>query len=324
MDETRELVGDDRWTRRRLLQAGAGALVLSSPVLSALARSTSAGAAPPRAAIALGAFANPQNLPHPTFAQQAKALETLESLVNRRFRIMSTFVGWSEPFPNPGDEAARDAGRIPLVSWEGRRDLKAVAAGRYDGLLHERARACRAFGAPLYIRWGAEFNGEWNPCYGQPSEFAAAWRHVVRTFRAAGSTNVGWVWCPYATHGARRPAEQWHRYYPGDRYVDRVGMDGYNWGATRSWSMWRSFGEIFSKLYRDYAGRKPLMICEVGCAEVGGDKAAWIEEMGGDLIARFPAVRALVWFDAKKETDWRIDSSPGSLAAFQAVARRIA
>jgi len=101
-------------------------------------------------------------------------------------------------------------------------------------------------------------------------------------------------------------------------------MDGYNWGAARSWSNWQSFREIFSQLHSDYAGRKPLMICEVGCAEVGGNKAAWIEEMGSDLVSRFAAVRALVWFDADKETDWRINSSPASLSAFRAVARRIA
>jgi hypothetical protein len=30
-------------------------------------------------------------------------------------------------------------------------------------------------------------------------------------------------------------------------------------------------------------------------------------------------VRALVWFQRIKETDWRINSSPSSLAAFRAI-----
>jgi hypothetical protein len=41
--------------------------------------------------------------------------------------------------------------------------------------------------------------------------------------------------------------------------------------------------------------------------------------MGRELARRFPDVRALVWFDANKETDWRIDSSAASLAAFRGV-----
>jgi hypothetical protein len=81
----------------------------------------------------------------------------------------------------------------------------------------------------------------------------------------------------------------------------------------------QSFEEIFASLYDDYADRKPLMICEVGCAEPGGDKAAWIRSMGSALKDRFPRVDALVLFDANKETDWRINSSPASLAAFRSV-----
>src|SRR5262249_53407451 len=154
--------------------------------------------------------------------------------------------------------------------------------------------------------------------------FAPAWRHIVTTFRGEGATNVRWVWCPFAHVGTRRTDEESRRYYPGDRYVDWIGMDGYNRGSARSWSRWRTFGQIFGPLYRDYAGRKPLMICEVASTELGGDKSAWIRDMSAKLGGEFSRVRALVWFDANKETDWRIDSSVASLHAFRSCAGGLA
>jgi beta-mannanase len=224
-----------------------------------------------------------------------------------------------EPFPNDGHALDRDAGRTALIAWDGIEDPSTIASGRWDQLLLERARACRDFGGPISLRWAPEFNGEWNPCYGRPRAFIAAWRHLVTTFRSVGATNVRWVWCPFAVQGRRRPDEDWRRYYPGDRFVDWVGMDGYNWGTARSWSRWQSFAEIFTPLYVDYARRKPLLICEVASAERGGDKAAWIEDMGDKLARSFPKVRAVVWFHANKETDWRVNSSAASLSAFRSI-----
>ncbi|MGN6698588.1 MAG: hypothetical protein ACTHMR_10540, partial [Thermomicrobiales bacterium] len=66
---------------------------------------------------------------------------------------------------------------------------------------------------------------------------------------------------------------------------------------------------------------KPLMISEIACTEDGGDKAAWIKQAFlADLPDLFPRVRAVVWFQERKETDWRVDSSPAALAAYRAVA----
>lgn len=310
---------DPAFTRRELVQRGAAGLLAGS-LVGRLAWSDVAFAAPRAPGWRFGAFVDPADKRTMTFAEADRARERLEALVGRRLDLSSTFVGWGEPFPNAGHATDRDAGRTPLVNWEGRGDLAAIASGRHDALLRRRARECREFGAPIYLRWAAEFNGEWNPAYGKPRQFVGAWRHLVRTFRDAGATNVRWVWCPFAVQAPSRAAEEWRRYYPGDRFVDWVGMDGYNWGASREWSRWQSFSELFGPLYRDYAGRKPLMICEVASAEVGGDKAAWIRAMGAELAGRFSKVDAVLWFHANKETDWRIDSSDAALRAFRAIA----
>ena len=66
--------------------------------------------------------------------------------------------------------------------------------------------------------------------------------------------------------------------------------------------------------------QKPIIIEETASTELGGSKADWIDQLASTVPAQFPAVRAVVWFQRNKETDWRVNSSAGALAAFKALA----
>ena len=68
------------------------------------------------------------------------------------------------------------------------------------------------------------------------AKFRAAWIHTWTLFQQEGATNVEWVWCP---NNGNYP---YKGFYPGDRYVDWVGVDGYNW--TRA--PWLSFAQILA------------------------------------------------------------------------------
>ena len=58
-----------------------------------------------------------------------------------------------------------------------------------------------------------------------------------------------------------------------------------------------------------------------GAAGSGGDKASWLRRaFHKEIPERFPRVKAVVWFNANKEEDWRVDSSPDSLEAYREVA----
>jgi hypothetical protein len=138
---------------------------------------------------------------------------------------------------------------------------------------------------------------------------------VVGIFRAAGARNVRWVWCPNVDDSGALP---FTALYPGDRWVDWVALDGYNWG--RSWD-WLSFTQIFASSYDTLArlSSRPMMIAETGSGESGGSKAAWIGSMFARELPRFTLVRALVWFNGFGDngTDFRFNSSASSAAAFR-------
>ena len=126
----------------------------------------------------------------------------------------------------------------------------------------------------------------------------AAWRHVHDLFAQAGVTNVTWVWSPKVSD---RPLGG---LYPGDAYVDWVGVDGYNWGTTASWSSWQTpsqvFGTTLANLRR--VSSRPIVVSETASTEVGGNKAQWIQQFYSMLGAN-PDIRAFVWFNFNKETD---------------------
>jgi len=253
-------------------------------------------------------------------AAQMKAVETRERDLGRRLAIDHHFYPWDKEFPTARERADLEAGRIPLISWNGTLNL-GIGLGLEDDLIKERADAVKALPGKVMIRWMWEMDGRrMANDSGHPALYVAAWRHIHDVFAAEGATNVQWVWCPNATAFAddrNAPA-----YYPGDEYVDWICADGYNWAPGRNSDQWRSFASIYGAFYDwGMAHGKPLMVGEYGAQERNpGDKAAWLTEARQALKTKFPGIKAVLYFDANKDYDWRVTSSPQTLAAFRDMA----
>jgi len=269
-------------------------------------------------------------------------LQGFEALIGRSVTILSIYWSWGLGYsevPREWMESILRKGRRPLVTWEPwmlpddfnnpspsiedpRFKLTNILNGSFDEYIRFGAAAMKALPGRIYLRPMHEMNGNWYPWCGttngnSPGEFILAWRHVHHIFSQEDVQNVDWVWCPYAISV---PSEQEiSAYYPGDQYVDWLALDGYNWGDSRSWSSWQNFAHLFHDSYGALTALsdKPLMIAELGCAESGGSKSDWITEAHHHVTASFPRVKAVVWFNLDKECDWRIESSPDTLAAFR-------
>jgi beta-mannanase len=207
--------------------------------------------------------------------------------------------------------------------------LQDIVNGKWDSYIKARGAEFASVGAPIMVRWGHEFNGNWYPWgivnnNSDPSLYIRAYRHVHDLVVAAGATNVQWVWCfnNGSTPGSsfNDPAQS----YPGDAYVDWVAVDGYNWGLGPSWdpsgNHWTSFDTMFASAYakaRAIAPKRPVMIGEVGSSEDGGSKAQWINDMSTALQSgRYPDLKLVTYFDQDKEELWSGTSSPAAQAAF--------
>jgi beta-mannanase len=223
-------------------------------------------------------------------------------------------------------------GALPVITWEPwmpeagteqpRYRLERIIDGDFDEYVRRWAGAVREWGGPLVLRFAHEMNGAWYPWSestngNRPGEYVAAWRHVHDIFAEAHADNVIWVWSPNVAVPGSRPVAD---LYPGDAYVDWVGVDGYNWGISQRSGRWQSFEELASETIGDVRAvscGKPLIISEVASGEDGGDKAEWISGFF-DYIAAQPDLIGFVWFDYDKEADWRISSSERSRDAFVA------
>jgi beta-mannanase len=246
--------------------------------------------------------------------------------------IVMWFADWERGTFDPDQaRAVAERGSVPEISWEpwdSRSEprkpqpeyaLARIIEGRHDAYVRRFAAAVRAYGGPVRLRFAQEMNGRAYPwAQGAPGEFARAWRHVHGLFTAVGATNVTWIWSPVA--GTIRSDQ-----YPGDAYVDVVGLSGFNGGTELFSRRWRSFAEAFGPpldALRALAPDKPVALTEIASAEQGGSKAEWITGMFAE-VKRRPYIRAVVWFNLRKETDWRIESSPEAQAAFAAGAATV-
>ncbi|MEU1182041.1 glycosyl hydrolase [Streptomyces sp. NPDC005820] len=235
----------------------------------------------------------------------------------------------------PVDDVAR-RGMMPLLAWEPwdhraepdeerlrgvqpRYRLSRIVDGAFDPYIRAWAKGVASLGYPVGIRFAHEMNGYWYPwCEeangNRPGEYTRAWRHVHRLFEQAGADNAVWVWSPNVHYENATPFEE---LYPGDAYVDWVGLSGYY--GTVGLEDYQSFDRIFTasekRLRRLTA--KPLVITEVGATDAAGRKAEWITDMFRSL-PRHPGIIGVIWYEAVRVIDWRVTTSAASVRAFTA------
>ena len=272
-----------------------------------------------------GAYAPPRKTEDPM-----GGIRRLESQIGRQLAIDHEYYLWNEPIPTPRQTWDASSGRLPFIDWNARNtDGSAVpwsqiANGSQDAWIIQRANAFKAFGSPIYLAFHHEPEDDL-ATWGTPADYAAAFRHVVDVFRSQGVSNVAFVWDMMNWTFDPRSGRDPNAYYPGDGYVDIIGVDGYNTYPGKVGTSWESFHQIFQSA-NDFAfnHNKPWMAVETGTEEdpqQPGRKGQWFR----DVIATaksWPLLKAFIYFDTiKGQEDWSVESSASSAAGFAALGR---
>jgi hypothetical protein len=258
----------------------------------------------------------------------ASTLDNYASMVGRKPDLFLVFRNMTGPLLYSSEITnLRSRGETPVVTLEpytstGVASFADIAAGKYDSYFKKEADAVRGLNMTVMIRFAHEMNllsSDWaaGKLGNTAAGYVEAWRHIVTIFRTEGASNVKWVWAPNVDYGGR----PFNQFYPGDEWVDYVGLDGYNWG-TSSGGSFQTFSKIFASSYATITqlSSKPLIITETAASETGGNKAAWIEETYFETIPqKMPRVAGVIWFNDNKERDWRVESSQASLDAYRKV-----
>lgn len=265
-----------------------------------------------------------------------EALTTVESKISKKAAIAHYYRGWealdSADLLTELNTISSHRWR-PMISTNpyffskcpanGLSLYKAIASGNCDELLTNIGKNLAKFGKPLFLRFAWEMNTpsmSWEIAKTGSSnqDFIDAWKRMHSIIYSEGATNVLWIFSPDVAN------IHYQDFYPGDGFVDWVGLDGYNWGTTQTWSKWQNFSQIFSAAYYSItklAPNKPLMISEVNTTDQGGDKPSWYTDaLVTQIPTNFPRIKAVVLYNedrTKQESvNWLIDITKSSLASF--------
>jgi hypothetical protein len=243
-----------------------------------------------------------------------KPLKDYAARSGKQPNLVEFYAAWGHGFDSSGAKRIWDAGALPYLAWEPfEPTIKEIADGKTDDYVRQFAYAVRDLNLPLALSIGHEMNGHWF-AWGskstKPADFVRAWKHVHDIFVQAGATNVIWVWNPNVIEPV--PEVPLAPLFPGDAYVDWVGITGY---YTKTGP--KDFATLFKPTARQVRTftKKPLLIAETG-AQAGPRKPRDITDLTGSVAADQDFV-GFIWFEYNKEADWRATADQAALQAFR-------
>jgi beta-mannanase len=269
--------------------------------------------------------------------------------------LVGYFQGWDQTFRADAVQASWSHGQLPLLTWESQPSkagnneptqptysLSAILSGSFDSYIESYAESIAATGLPLAIRLDHEMNGVWYPWSegdghgssingNSAGDYVKAWEHIWNIFQANGANQyVIWDWSPNIINNltaAHKTVAYMRSLYPGDKYVDWVGLSGYlrpPFSADQKFTFDATYGPSLAIL-REITSKK-IILSEIGASDVDGHKPAWITSLFAALARpQNSDIIGFAWFDEAVTTyiggslgtnDWRVDSRPEALAAF--------
>lgn len=182
---------------------------------------------------------------------------------------------------------------------------------------------------PVYLRFAAEFDVWENQT--DAESFKSAFRYVSKYFKDRNS-NAAIVWSP-------AQASNWYvdidDYYPGDEYVDWVGVSLYAQKYFRGDVHASDADQVVFKcgansepvtaikdIVETYGNRKPIMLSESGCGhkliKTGQDTSAFalqrLREYYSYLPMVYPQIKLIAYFDwyvnaEEEKSDYRLTTN---------------
>lgn len=272
----------------------------------------------------------------------------MEEMLDFRFPLILLYNHLGAPLPDGFGKRCEEEGRMIELTVQMtetnnenllcKSPMLETYKGKYDDKIRALAREIKEeIKTPFFFRLNNEMNTDWTNYSGiinlsDPEIYIGCWRRVYDIFAEEGVNNAIWVFNP---NDRNYPPCNWNNYlayYPGDRYVQMIGVTGYNTGTyfkDVTGEDWRSFTQIYDEVneaYLPFFSEFPWIITEFASSSVGGNKPMWITNMFENLD-RYPNIKAAVWFSApdmdmrpgyegKISRPYMLDETPESLTAF--------
>jgi len=259
-------------------------------------------------------------------------LYNLEEKLNYKFKVLLEYKGLNtEAYSNLFEIEDRIVeytfqvlgdNENPVVMYE-------ILEGKYDELINQVAEEIKDYEGEVLFRLNNEMNGDWcsySAWFTQTDTeiYREVWKYFYEIFESKEVDNALWVWNP---NWGDFPEFRWNHYinyFPGEEYVDIVGLTGYNTGTYYQHEYWREFEEIYNPMIEEYNNyfNYEFIITEFGSNSIGGDKAQWIKEMMKKM--KDYNLNLAVWFssidydeEGNPARTYTIDENEKTLNAFK-------
>ncbi len=228
--------------------------------------------------------------------------------------LLGEYIGWNTGLNTQAVKNAWSYGALYFQVWEPFGvTMKQISAGASDDYLERFAVSVRSLNLPIALSFGHEMNGDWYP-WGTKStaaaDFVAAWRHIHDVFVKAGATNVIWIWDPNDMYPV--PDVKLQPLYPGDSYVDWIGVTGY-WTVNGP----HTYSTLFLPTLLDIRQftEKPFLIAETSVYP-GSNQVTSVRALF-DAVSSHDDILGFVWYDYNRQGDWRLENRPSVKSAFK-------
>lgn len=193
----------------------------------------------------------------------------------------------------------RKHGASPYISWQleefsdtSKSNLYPnICNGQYDHYLQRCASVIRKYKDPVFINLSNAFE---KSNTASPKEFIKTWQYVYTFFNDLGVSNITWVWCP------RSLKEE--SFYPGEKFVDWIGISCLNYAEKLNNKDWYSFSAIYTP-YRNCFGKfkKPVIITNLGSSN-GSAQTKWFNDAFTDIQNNYKEIKSVIIYEGKKKT----------------------
>lgn len=229
--------------------------------------------------------------------------------------IEHLFLPWEDVFlPSliEADTYALERGRSILATiepWTWNRSERntpeilqqGIASGEYDRYMSSICAVLNIFESPVTVRWAQEMedeSGQFIWANWEPETYIAAYRRMCDICREQ-APRVTYMWSPLGY-------EDLETYYPGDDYVDIVGLSVF---GLQPWEKEilgeeQSFQKILAPRYaRAEVFGKPVVVAELGFSGSQDYVDRWNADVR-QLYPEFPNLVAVVYFNQKEVYPW--------------------
>ncbi len=259
-------------------------------------------------------------------------VQKFNQLTGKQHAVYFTYHKYGSAFPiNWANQVKAAGGAIQLALEPG----NGLATVKDDEYLRQFARDCKAFGAPIFLRYAAEMNGSWVRWHGNPGQYIEKFRLISRVMQEE-APNVAMVWTPNSN-----PQNQIDRYYPGDAWVDWVGVNMYSVrffnGDVKQPADHVNPLDLLDYVYKTYATRKPIMVAEFAATHFSAagklDTTQFsINKMNmlyHGVKMKYPRVKSINWFSVntinrnenpgRKLNNFSLSENAKTLVAYKAM-----